>query len=185
MSLLAIQSMMTAQPPSSRARPARPPFNPVRRLGYCVAALCLLPAGQGAADGLAGAVLAGKMSMRLEMLYSKAVGGGEAAPAAHAGKPASAASAGEGAAPSQDPWRILRDDRTVLVALSRWAAREGWQVVWELPVDYPVVAEASLSGSFEDAVEALVLALQSVSAPPRVVFYAGNRIVRVLPRGAQ
>ncbi|MFS2020101.1 TcpQ domain-containing protein [Massilia sp. CT11-108] len=51
-------------------------------------------------------------------------------------------------------WEVTPADRTLKAALTRWAEAAGWQLVWELPIDYAVTARTGIKGKFTDAVEA-------------------------------
>lgn len=92
------------------------------------------------------------------------------------------------AAPAPDAatvWEIAPADRTLNAALARWAAQAGWQLVWELPVDYAVDARTELRGSFQEAVAAVAKGMEGAEIPLKAVFYAGNKVLRVVPKGAE
>jgi hypothetical protein len=82
-------------------------------------------------------------------------------------------------------WEITLADKTIKTSLTRWAAAAGWQILWELPVDYPVAAQASISGQFETAIETVVRSLASAEIPVRAVFYQGNHVLRVIAKGVE
>lgn len=85
-----------------------------------------------------------------------------------------------------DPqWLVTRNDMTVRGVLERWSAQAGWQLVWELSVDYPIEAEASITSQFELAVETLTKSLQGAEVPPKAIIYRGNRVLRVVARGTE
>jgi hypothetical protein len=96
-----------------------------------------------------------------------------------------AAQAAEKEAARTASWDIRTSDKTIRSALSRWAASSGWQLSWELSVDYPVYAQASFSGQFETAVESVVKSLEHTEVPVRAVFYRGNRVLRLIAKGVQ
>ncbi|MEC5215860.1 hypothetical protein RCH09_000794 [Actimicrobium sp. GrIS 1.19] len=81
-------------------------------------------------------------------------------------------------------WATAATDRTVQNTLARWAMAAGWQMVWELPQDFSVEAAASVDGSFEDAVTAVMQSLQSGETPVTAIFYDGNRVLRIVAKGA-
>lgn len=100
------------------------------------------------------------------------------------------ASAEEGAiampVATPDPqWLVTREDTTVRGVLERWSQHAGWQLVWELDVDYPIEAEASITSQFEVAVETLTKSLQGADVPPKAIIYRGNRVLRVVARGTE
>lgn len=63
--------------------------------------------------------------------------------------------------------------------LEDWAAAAGYQVVWHSRNDWQVQARATLTGSFEDVVKAVVESLHRGGAPLRACIYTGNRVVEI------
>lgn len=112
-----------------------------------------------------------------------------AAPAAPPPAPAAAAPVPpapvKAAPPPLPTWEILPRDRSVRTALERWTASAGWQLSWELAVDYPVVARTSISGTFESAVEAVAQSLERAEVPVKAVMYRGNRVLRIVAKGSE
>ncbi|RJF92120.1 hypothetical protein D3871_26105 [Noviherbaspirillum saxi] len=98
---------------------------------------------------------------------------------------AQAAQAAEKEAAKAVTWDIRSTDKTIRSALARWAASAGWQLSWELSVDYPVYAQASFPGQFENAVESVVKSLEHTEVPVRAVFYRGNHVLRLIAKGVQ
>ncbi|SFL98532.1 toxin co-regulated pilus biosynthesis Q family protein [Rugamonas rubra] len=82
-------------------------------------------------------------------------------------------------------WEIAPTDRTLNAALARWAAQAGWQLVWELPVDYAVDARTQVSGSFQEAVAMVAKGMEGAEIPLKAIFYAGNKVLRIVPKGAE
>jgi hypothetical protein len=82
-------------------------------------------------------------------------------------------------------WEIAPGDRTLNTSLARWSASVGWQLVWELEVDYPIETRAVLQGTFEEAVAAVAESLTSASVPIQAIFYAGNRVLRIVAKGSR
>ena len=54
---------------------------------------------------------------------------------------------------SPQVWEISPTDKTLNAALARWTAIAGWQLSWELPVDYAVDVKTVVPGTFEQAAE--------------------------------
>lgn len=81
-------------------------------------------------------------------------------------------------------WHILLSDHTIKNALARWASEAGWQFVWDVPTDFSVDAAATITGTLEDALGAVVHALQHSQVPIQVILYKGNKVVRVVGEGA-
>ncbi|KVP50604.1 toxin co-regulated pilus biosynthesis Q family protein [Burkholderia ubonensis] len=109
-----------------------------------------------------------------------------ASAAAAPGAPAVPAAALPAAAPvpAASSWDVRASDGTIRGVLSRWARTAGWQLVWDAPVDFSVDAQATLRGSFEDALQALVASLGRTSTPIQAILYQGNHVLRVVAQGA-
>ena len=56
--------------------------------------------------------------------------------------------------------------------------------MWDAPVDFSIDAQATLRGSFEDALQALVASLGRTSTPIQAILYQGNHVLRVVAQGA-
>jgi hypothetical protein len=84
-----------------------------------------------------------------------------------------------------DRWDIVVADRTLNAAMARWAAAAGWQLLWELPVDYAVQAQTTVPGKFEDAVTVVVNSMEGAEIPMKAIFYSGNKVLRIMAKGAQ
>lgn len=98
-----------------------------------------------------------------------------------------AASAQQSAAVSAPPpqvWRISLADHTVRGALTRWTEEAGWRLIWEAPVDFAVDAPATVTGSFDDALQSVVSALAGSDSPVQAILYRGNKVVRIVEKGA-
>ena len=93
----------------------------------------------------------------------------------------------QGLAPQAEPsqvWQIQLADRTLKGALTRWARHAGWQLVWEAPVDFSIDATASVEGSFDDALRAVIGSLSHSDTPIQAILYHGNKVVRIVEKGA-
>jgi hypothetical protein len=87
--------------------------------------------------------------------------------------------------PPPPVWQIKAADQTLKAALTRWATGANWKLVWEAPVDYAVEGDTSVNGSFEQAIEAVVRSMNSAETPLQAIFYQGNRVIRIVVKGAQ
>ncbi len=88
-------------------------------------------------------------------------------------------SSGQGEAAGGLIWKI-HSGAIMSETLSAWGRIAGWQgVVWDAP---PLMSEmeVSFSGSFEDAVTNTVKALNRNGAQLQVIFYGGNKVVRIV-----
>lgn len=88
-------------------------------------------------------------------------------------------------APPATHWKLNIHDQSLRSALNRWAQDAGWHLFWELGVDYPIKANASIAGNFEEAVAMVIHSLERADVPPKAIFYRGNQVLRVLPRGME
>lgn len=82
-------------------------------------------------------------------------------------------------------WEIVPTDKTLNAALARWAALAGWQLVWELPVDYAVEARTTVPGTFEEAVAVVAKSMDTAEIPLKAIFYAGNKVLRIVAKGVE
>ena len=87
------------------------------------------------------------------------------------------------AAPTALQWEVKISDRTLNATFARWSRSAGWQLSWELPADYAVETHAVINGTFEDAVGAVAVSLGAANAPVKMIFYAGNKVLRVIAKG--
>ena len=83
-------------------------------------------------------------------------------------------------------WEIRTSDVSIKGTLERWAreSKEGWQISWETPFDFPTTLEAKFSGSFEEALWAVIEGLSGSEAPVQAVLYS-NKVVRIIPRATK
>lgn len=91
------------------------------------------------------------------------------------------------AAPASDTpkWEISPSDKTLNASLARWAAIAGWQLVWELPVDYAVEARTVVPGTFKEAVEVVARSMSTAEIPMKAIFYQGNKVLRIVAKGSE
>ncbi len=87
--------------------------------------------------------------------------------------------------PAEQMWEIIVSDKTLNAAMARWAAQAGWQLLWELPVDYSVDARTTVRGSFEEAVNTVAKSMESAEIPMKAVFYQGNKVLRIMSKGSE
>jgi hypothetical protein len=98
--------------------------------------------------------------------------------------PAAASAPEPAPPPERTVWELRRADGSVRSALARWAAEAGWQFIWDVPTDFTVDADATIHGSLEHALHEVAYALANSQVPIQVVMYQGNRVLRVIPKGA-
>lgn len=75
-------------------------------------------------------------------------------------------------------WEIRTSDVTISRSLRRWGEESGYQVIWESPKDFPVMASAAFSGSFQDALKAVIESLSKTDSPMQATYYV-NGVVHI------
>lgn len=79
----------------------------------------------------------------------------------------------------QKSWSIKGGDK-LSETLAAWGREAGWQgVIWEAP-DLMSEMDVTFKGSFEEAVTNTIEALARSGTALRVVFYGGNKVVRIM-----
>jgi len=86
---------------------------------------------------------------------------------------------------SPQVWEISPTDKTLNAALARWTAIAGWQLSWELPVDYSVEVKTVVPGNFEEAVELVTKSMDTAEIPMKAIFYSGNKVLRIVQKGTK
>lgn len=84
-----------------------------------------------------------------------------------------------------ETWKLEASDLSVFSAIKRWARKtlqsgNGWQVSWEVPIDYPVTIVGTFKGEFEEAVSELIEGYRKSDYPPKACKYMHNRVVRIV-----
>lgn len=98
--------------------------------------------------------------------------------------PSPGQSASPGASPGVKPsWVVKLEDGTLSKTFARWAHDAGWQLLWEMPVDFRIDANTRLEGEFEQAVTTVADSLADADSPMQVVLYRGNHVIRVTSKG--
>ncbi|CAB3772187.1 toxin co-regulated pilus biosynthesis Q family protein [Paraburkholderia humisilvae] len=86
--------------------------------------------------------------------------------------------------PERTVWELRRSDGSVRDVLARWASEAGWQFIWDVPTDFTIDATATIHGTFQQALQEVANALRHSQVPIQMVMYQGNRVLRVIPKGA-
>ena len=107
-------------------------------------------------------------------------------PGSNAGRSAATSEAkAETRAPLAQVWEIAMTDKTLNGAIARWTGLAGWQLLWELPVDYAVEARTTVPGTFEEAVETVTKSMETAEIPMKAIFYKGNKVLRIVAKGVK
>jgi hypothetical protein len=61
--------------------------------------------------------------------------------------------------------------------LQTWCDKEGWDLIWNTPREYPIAASAVFKGRFLDVSSALVRNFSRAAPIPYAKFYKGNRVL--------
>lgn len=111
--------------------------------------------------------------------------------------PATAASAPPVSTPPSDPpvvaapalrWQVLVADMTISRTLERWSGEAGIRVRWDAARTFPISAPTTFTGSFEEAVSALLSTpgVKDSDYPLEACLYANvPPLLRVTRRGEQ
>lgn len=74
---------------------------------------------------------------------------------------------------------VVASGQTLQSVLKSWCDREGWDLVWTTPREYPIEASAVFKGRFVDVASALVRNFERATPAPYAKFYKGNRVLVV------
>lgn len=78
-------------------------------------------------------------------------------------------------------WSVSVGDKSVRSLLERWTKSDGYQLVWEISVDLELNANATMTGSFEDALSSVLASLKNSDYPIEAMIY-DNKVVRMVKR---
>lgn len=79
----------------------------------------------------------------------------------------------------QPQWNISLADRSIRALFDRWCKDAGYQLLWEVSVDLQLGASATITGTFEEALNSVLVSLNSSEYPIEAMIY-DNRVVRVV-----
>jgi hypothetical protein len=74
---------------------------------------------------------------------------------------------------------VVANGQTLREVLQNWCDKEGWDLVWATPREYPIEASAVFKGRFVDVASALVRNFGRANPVPNAKFYKGNRVLVV------
>ena len=74
---------------------------------------------------------------------------------------------------------VVASGQTLQSVLKSWCDKEGWDLVWTTPREYPIEASAIFKGRFVDVASALVRNFERAAPAPYAKFYKGNRVLVV------
>ena len=72
---------------------------------------------------------------------------------------------------------VVANGQTLRQVLQSWCDKEGWDLVWTTPREYPIQASAVFKGRFVDVASALVRNFGRATPVPYAKFYKGNRVL--------
>ncbi len=72
---------------------------------------------------------------------------------------------------------VVANGQTLREVLQNWCNKEGWDLVWTTPREYPIEASAVFKGRFVDVASALVRNFGRATPVPYAKFYKGNRVL--------
>lgn len=100
------------------------------------------------------------------------------------GKDVSAAKPALAEEPDSRAWTITLADKSIRALLERWCREAGYQPLWEVTVDLEINATATITGTFEDAINSVLTSLSTSNYPIEALIY-DNRVVRVVKHVAR
>ena len=74
---------------------------------------------------------------------------------------------------------VVVNGQTLREVLKSWCDKEGWDLVWTTPREYPIEASAVFKGRFIDVASALIRNFERATPIPYAKFYKGNRVIVV------
>jgi hypothetical protein len=77
-------------------------------------------------------------------------------------------------------WTVQFSDGTVRRMLQRWADDAGYQLLWEVPRDFPVEIEMTIQRTFRDALSLVAKSLANTDAPIQININPEVRFIRVV-----
>jgi len=80
----------------------------------------------------------------------------------------------------QMQWAVLVQDKTLYQTMRRWVASAGYQLMWEADRDFPIEANITFSGNFEEAVTEILQSLQTTDYPLQALINPRNKLVRIV-----
>ena len=80
---------------------------------------------------------------------------------------------------AKQQWELNIQDKTLKDALRKWCKISGWQLIWHVDVDYPIVASWTLWGSFESAINQVLQSSQQLNIPLFATMHDDNRVLEV------
>ena len=72
---------------------------------------------------------------------------------------------------------VVASGQTLREVLQTWCDKEGWDLVWTTPREYPIEASAVFKGRFVDVASAVVRNFGRATPVPYAKFYKGNRVL--------
>lgn len=84
-------------------------------------------------------------------------------------------------------WELRAADMSIYGAMKRWTDLAGWQISWEIPVDFPVTIVGVFDNNFRGAIDTVLDAYRGADFPPKGCFYENNvlRVVRRIGDGKE
>jgi hypothetical protein len=72
---------------------------------------------------------------------------------------------------------VVASGQNLHEVLQNWCDKEGWDLIWNTPREYPIAASAVFKGRFLDVASALVRNFSRAAPIPYAKFYKGNRVL--------
>ncbi len=76
-------------------------------------------------------------------------------------------------------WILNPKEKTLRNALTKWSNEAGWQLIWNVNADYPIVTTWNIYGSFESAVNQVLSASKQTDMPILARMYDSNKVLEI------
>lgn len=76
-------------------------------------------------------------------------------------------------------WIVNPEDKTLRNTLTKWCRKSGWQLVWNVHADYPVTANWQIEGSFEQAINQILIASNQTDVPLKAIMHDSNKVLEI------
>lgn len=76
-------------------------------------------------------------------------------------------------------WNLNPKDRMLRNALTKWCKASGWQLIWNINADFPIVSSWHIQGTFENAVNEVLKASQTTNIPLLATMHDENKVLEI------
>jgi hypothetical protein len=85
--------------------------------------------------------------------------------------------------PIINTWSLNPSEHTLRNVLTNWCTKAGWQLVWNVKADYPILTKWTINGSFEVAINQVLKASQITDMPLQAIMHDSNHVLEIYSPG--